>query len=38
MLAAGSELLFCAHHWRDHGSEVSGLEGVVIHDETEKLV
>lgn len=32
----GLELLFCAHHWRDHGQAVVD-GGAVVHDETTRL-
>jgi hypothetical protein len=32
-LEAGTELLFCGHHWREHGDKVRTL-AVTIHDET----
>lgn len=35
-LAGGGELLFCAHHAREHGDRLREL-AVHIHDETEKL-
>ena len=34
---AGLELLFCAHHAREHGDKIKELEGAVIQDETAKL-
>lgn len=37
-LEAGTELLFCNHHMREHGDRLRQLEGVRIFDETEKLV
>jgi hypothetical protein len=33
-LEQGTELLFCAHHWREHQSKLETLPGVRIHDET----
>lgn len=35
-LEAGTELLFCAHHWREHGPKVQEV-AKHVHDETEKL-
>ena len=31
------ELLFCAHHAREHGDKIRALEGATVHDETAKL-
>ncbi len=36
-LAEGAELLFCAHHAREHGDKLRQV-AVVVHDETDKLV
>jgi hypothetical protein len=36
-LQGGGELLFCAHHAREHGDKIKELEGAVIQDETAKL-
>ena len=36
-LAAGGELLFCAHHAREHGDKLREI-AAHVHDETEKLV
>ena len=36
MLAAGGELLFCAHHAREHGDKLRQIAANVV-DETEKL-
>ncbi|WP_460445758.1 DUF7455 domain-containing protein [Angustibacter aerolatus] len=35
-LASGGELLFCAHHGREHAAALSGASAQ-IHDESEKL-
>jgi hypothetical protein len=35
-LAAGGELLFCAHHAREHGDRLREI-AIHVHDETEKL-
>jgi len=35
-LATGGELLFCAHHAREHGDKLRAI-AVTVHDETEKL-
>jgi hypothetical protein len=35
-LTAGGELLFCAHHAREHGDKLREIASHV-HDETEKL-
>ncbi len=35
-LATGGELLFCAHHAREHGDKLRAI-AVSVHDETEKL-
>ena len=35
-LAEGAELLFCAHHAREHGDKLRQV-AVVVHDETDKL-
>ena len=36
-LASGSELLFCAHHAREHGEKLRTI-AVNVHDETGKLI
>lgn len=36
-LAGGGELLFCAHHAREHGDKLREI-AVMVHDETGKLV
>ncbi len=36
ILEGGSELLFCGHHWREHGDAVCKI-AVDVHDETEHL-
>ena len=36
-LASGSELLFCAHHAREHGEKLRTI-AVNVHDETGKLL
>ena len=36
-LAGGGELLFCAHHGREHGERLREI-AVNVHDETERLV
>ena len=36
MLAAGGELLFCAHHAREHGDKLKEIAANVV-DETHKL-
>lgn len=36
-LAGGGELLFCAHHGREHGDKLREI-AVSVHDETGKLV
>ena len=36
-LAKGGELLFCAHHAREHGDKLRQI-AVNLHDETEKLL
>ena len=36
-LAGGGELLFCAHHAREHGARLREI-AVTVHDETGKLV
>ena len=36
-LASGSELLFCAHHAREHGDKLKKV-AVNVHDETSKLL
>jgi hypothetical protein len=35
-LARGGELLFCAHHAREHGDKLREI-AVSVHDETDKL-
>ena len=35
-LSSGSELLFCAHHAREHGDKLRAI-AINVHDETEKL-
>ena len=35
-LAAGGELLFCAHHAREHGDKLREI-AAHVHDETDKL-
>ena len=35
-LEAGTELLFCAHHWVEHGDKVREI-AKNVHDETAKL-
>ncbi|WP_345893813.1 hypothetical protein [Nocardioides sp. TF02-7] len=35
-LASGGELLFCAHHAREHGEKLKQV-AVAVHDETHKL-
>ncbi len=35
-LASGGELLFCAHHAREHGDKLKQV-AIVVHDETHKL-
>jgi len=35
-LQTGGELLFCAHHAREHGDKLRQV-AVSVHDETEKL-
>jgi hypothetical protein len=35
-LASGSELLFCAHHAREHGEKIREI-AESIHDETARL-
>ncbi|MCW2758650.1 MAG: hypothetical protein JWO46_2396 [Nocardioidaceae bacterium] len=37
MLASGGELLFCAHHAREHGPKLKEV-AAELHDETDKLV
>ena len=36
-LATGGELLFCAHHAREHGEKLRTI-AVNVHDETSKLL
>ncbi len=35
-LSSGGELLFCAHHAREHGDKLRAI-AINVHDETEKL-
>lgn len=35
-LEAGGDLLFCAHHWSQHGDAVAD-RAASVHDETHKL-
>jgi hypothetical protein len=35
-LQSGGELLFCAHHAREHGDKLREI-AITVHDETEKL-
>lgn len=35
-LASGGELLFCAHHAREHGDALKQV-AIAVHDETHKL-
>jgi hypothetical protein len=35
-LSGGGELLFCAHHAREHGDKLREI-AVTVHDETDKL-
>ena len=35
-LARGGELLFCAHHAREHGDKLREI-AISVHDETDKL-
>jgi len=35
-LKGGSELLFCAHHAREHGDKLREI-AAYVHDETDKL-
>jgi hypothetical protein len=35
-LAGGGDLLFCAHHAREHGDKLREI-AVSVHDETDKL-
>lgn len=35
-LAGGGELLFCAHHAREHGTKLREI-AVTVHDETRRL-
>jgi hypothetical protein len=37
-LPAGTELLFCAHHMREHGEKLKTIPGIHIFDETDTLV
>ena len=34
-LLSGSELLFCAHHWREHEAKIRPI--ATVHDETTRL-
>ena len=36
-LASGGELLFCAHHGREHSDKIKSI-AVNVHDETGKLI
>ena len=36
-LSSGGELLFCAHHGREHGDKIRAI-AVNVHDETGKLL
>lgn len=36
-LSEGLELLFCAHHGREHHEKLQGLDDVKIQDETHRL-
>jgi len=36
VLAGGGELLFCAHHWRQHGEALARV-ALEIQDETDRL-
>jgi hypothetical protein len=36
ILTSGGELLFCAHHSREHAEKLRNI-AVTIHDETERL-
>lgn len=36
-LASGGELLFCAHHGREHGDKLKTV-AINVHDETSKLL
>ncbi|GAA0316580.1 DUF7455 domain-containing protein [Kineococcus aurantiacus] len=36
VLSAGGELLFCAHHGREHGQALRAA-GAHVHDESQKL-
>lgn len=36
-LAEGLELLFCAHHGREHSEKLKGLDDVTIQDQTHRL-
>jgi hypothetical protein len=36
-LPAGSALLFCAHHMREHGDKIVAIPGVTLQDEREVL-
>lgn len=36
-LTSGGELLFCAHHAREHGDKLRAI-AVNVHDETSKLI
>jgi hypothetical protein len=36
-LAGGGELLFCAHHAREHGDKLREI-AASVHDETGKLI
>lgn len=36
-LPSGGELLFCAHHGREHLPALEQIEGIWIHDERDRL-
>jgi hypothetical protein len=36
-LTSGGELLFCAHHGREHGDKIKAI-AINVHDETGKLL
>ncbi|QLQ10499.1 MAG: hypothetical protein HZY75_09030 [Nocardioidaceae bacterium] len=36
VLSSGGELLFCAHHAREHGDKLRAV-AVSVHDETDRL-
>jgi hypothetical protein len=37
ILPSAGELLFCAHHSRQHAGALAKVEGVEIYDETDRL-